>query len=150
VVYSDKSAIPQKFAELGYHNAMRPAAAGSRSGDPEEMTMSDLSYFISNSGFGIRPAYVYKTWWHKHLTPFGASIIMIMLCVPLASRFRRGGGLGYLFAAGVGLGFVYFVTDGIMLSLGEMGIVAPWIAAWFSVVMFGLVSALMLLRTERI
>ena len=55
---------------------------------------------------------------------------MIGLCIPLASRFRRGGGLGALFAIGVGLGFLYFVIDGISLTMGELGFVAPWLAAW--------------------
>ena len=72
---------------------MRAAQAGSRSGDPEEMNLSDLSYFIDNDGFGIRPAYVYQTWWHKRISLVFVSLVMIALVVPLATRFRRGGGL---------------------------------------------------------
>ena len=47
---------------------------------------------------------------------------MIALCVPLATRFRRGGGLGMLFVVGVGLGFVYFVVDGIAADHGRTGL----------------------------
>lgn len=141
---------PEKAAVAQYSGQMRPAAAGSRSGDPEEMTLSDLSYFISNDGFGIRPAYVYQTWLHKRLTPILISIVMVGLCVPLAARFRRGGGLGLLFAVGIGLGFAFFVLDGIALSVGELGFVTPWLAAWSPVLAFAALAAYLTLQTERV
>ena len=92
--------------------------------------MSDIDYFIDNAGFGIRPVWVYQTWWHKRISLFVTAMIMIAICVPLAVRFRRGGGIGALFAVGVGLGFIFFVVDGISLTMGELGFVAPWMAAW--------------------
>mgnify|MGYP001765210987 CR=1 FL=1 len=141
---------PEKASTLQYGGQMRPAAAGSRSGDPEEMSLSDLRYFISNDGFGIRPAYVYKTWLHKRLTPILISIVMVGLCVPLAARFRRGGGLGLLFAVGIGLGFAFFVFDGIALSVGELGFVTPWLAAWTPVLAFAALAAYLTLQTERV
>ena len=38
---------------------------------------------------------------------------MIAMCIPLAVRFRRGGGIGMLFAVGIGLGFCSSSLDGI-------------------------------------
>lgn len=133
-----------------YAGEARPAEAGYRSGDPEEMTISDLSYFIANNGFGIRPTFVYRTWWHKRLTALAVSLVMVSLCVPLATRFRRGGGLGWLFAAGVGLGFTFFVFDGIATSVGELGLVAPWLAAWLPVLLFACLALYLLGRAERV
>lgn len=133
-----------------YAGEARPAEAGYRSGDPEEMTISDLSYFIANNGFGIRPTFVYRTWWHKRLTALAVSLVMIALCVPLATRFRRGGGLGWLFAAGVGLGFTFFVFDGIATSVGELGLVSPWLAAWLPVLLFACLALYLLGRAERV
>lgn len=133
-----------------YAGEARPAEAGYRSGDPEEMTISDLSYFIANNGFGIRPTFVYRTWWHKRLTALAVSLVMISLCVPLATRFRRGGGLGWLFAAGVGLGFTFFVFDGIATSVGELGLVSPWLAAWLPVLLFAGLALYLLGRAERV
>ncbi|MBK8771332.1 MAG: LptF/LptG family permease [Rhizobiales bacterium] len=141
---------PEKSARMQYSGQMRPAAAGSRSGDPEEMTFSDLNYFIANDGFGIRPAYVYQTWRHKRLTPFLIAVVMVALCVPLAARFRRGGGLGILFALGVGLGFAFFVLDGISLSVGELGFVSPWLGAWMPVLVFAAIAAYLTLQTEQV
>ncbi len=149
VVVTQASAATTAMPILTYEGTLRPAAAGSRSGDPEEMTITDLSYFVANAGFGIRPTYVYETWWHKRLTPLFTGLLMTAICVPLASRFRRGGGLGVLFSAGVGLGFLYFIFDGLMVSAGELGFVVPWLAAWLPVLVFGTIAASLVLRSER-
>ena len=75
---------------------------------------------------------------------------MLALCVPLAMQFRRGGGLGKFFAFGVGLGFAFFVIDGIAMSVGELGIVTPWLASWFPVMVFGLLSVFLVSKSERV
>lgn len=149
-IYTRFNLPPNRLATLIYSGAMKPAAAGARSGDPEEMTLSDLSYFISNAGFGVRPVWVYQTWWHKRLTALLTTIAMIALCIPLASHFRRGGGIGVLFAVGVGLGFIYFIIDGIAMSVGELGFVTPWLAAWMPTLVFALLAVAMSLRAERV
>jgi lipopolysaccharide export system permease protein len=150
IVYYRQNQAASRLDRLVYSGAMKPAAAGARSGDPEEMTISDLNYFIANSGFGIRPTWVYETWWQKRISLFFATLVMIALCIPLATRFRRGGGLGVLFAAGVGLGFLYFVVDGLALTMGELGFVKPWMAAWMPVLSFGALATALSLRIDRV
>jgi lipopolysaccharide export system permease protein len=150
VSYGRQAEMPTRSTQLAYKGTMRAAEAGSRSGDPEEMTLSDLSYFIANDGFGIRPAYVYQTWWHKRISLIFVSLVMVALVVPLATRFRRGGGLGLLFALGVGLGFAFFILDGIALSVGELGVVFPWLAAWLPVLVFSLIALYLLSKSERV
>ena len=150
IVYHRENLPPVHLDNLVYSGAMKPAAAGARSGDPEEMTNSDLNYFIANSGFGIRPIWVYQTWWQKRISLAFATLVMITVCIPMATRFRRGGGLGLLFATGVGLGFLFFVTDGIALTMGELGFVNPWMAAWMPVLSFGALATALSLRTDRV
>jgi lipopolysaccharide export system permease protein len=149
VVYYRNNLPPDRLETLVYTGTMRPANA-TRSGDPEEMTLQDLNYFVANQGFGIRPVYVYQTWWHKRLTPFVVALMMIALCVPLATRFRRGGGLGMLFVVGVGLGFLFFVGDGIASTVGELGLVSPWLAAWTPAIVFSAIALAFIARTERV
>jgi lipopolysaccharide export system permease protein len=150
VTYTRANAQPIAAKTATYSGNMRPAAAGSRSGDPEEMTFSDLNHFIKNNGFGIRPAYFYRTWMHKRFTPIVISVVMLAMCLPLASGFRRGGGLGLLFATGIGLGFIFFIFDGVSLSIGELGLAPPWMAAWTPVLVFSMIAVYLTLRTERI
>ncbi len=150
IVYNRENLPPVRLDSLVYSGTMRPAAAGGRSSDPEDMTISDLRYFIANSGFGIQPVWVYETWWQRRIALAFATLVMITICIPMVTRFRRGGGLGVLFAAGVGLGFLFFVTDGIALTMGELGFVKPWMAAWMPVLSFGALATAFSLRTDRV
>ena len=150
LVYYRDNLPPSRLDQMIYSGSLRPAAAGARSGDPEEMTIGDLSYFIENSGFGIRPTWVYQTWWHKRLTFFVTALAMVALCIPLAVRFHRGGGIGIMFAIGIGLGFLFFIVDGIALTMGELGFVTPWFAAWSPVLGLAAVAGFISFRTERI
>ena len=150
LVYYRDNLPPNRLDQMIYSGSFRPAAAGARSGDPEEMSMGDLGYFIENSGFGIRPTWVYQTWWHKRLTFFVTALAMVALCIPLAVRFRRGGGIGVMFAVGIGLGFIFFIVDGISLTMGELGFVTPWFAAWAPVLGLAAVAGLVSFRTEHV
>jgi lipopolysaccharide export system permease protein len=150
VVYYSENAPPDRLAKMIYSGNLHPAAAGARSGDPEEMTLQDLAYFIENLGFGIRPTFVYQTWWHKRIAYIFTTFMMICLCIPLVVRFRRGGGIGYLFAAGVGMGFLFFILDGISVTMGELGFVTPWLAAWSPLLVFSGIAATIALRVERL
>ncbi|HUR42550.1 MAG TPA: LptF/LptG family permease [Aestuariivirga sp.] len=150
VVYYRGNQVPNRMDTLVYSGAMKPAAAGARSGDPQGMSLADLGYFIDNRGFGIRPVWVYQTWWHKRVSLFFSALLMISLCIPLATKFRRGGGLGLLFVAGVGLGFLYFLIDGIALTIGEQGFVTPWLAAWLPIAAFGALAVALTLRADTV
>ncbi len=136
VIYYRENLPPSRVNRMIYSGLLRPAAAGTRSGDPEEMTSGDLQYFIENAGFGIRPGYVYETWQHKRITLFFVSLLMVLISVPLSVRFRRGGGLGQMFAIGVALGFAFFIFEGISMTMGELGLVPPWMAAWMPLMVF--------------
>lgn len=150
LVYYRDNLQPSRLETLVYSGAMKPAQAGARSGAPEDMSLSELFYFIDNQGFGIRPVWVYETWANKRVSLFFSGLLMMGLCIPLATRFRRGGGLGALFAVGVGLGFVYFIVDGISLTMGELGFVRPWLAAWLPILAFGSLAVVMTLRSETV
>ncbi len=139
---------PSHTKQLTYSGVMR--LANTKLVTPEEMPLRELSVFYANNGFGVRPAYVYDLWWQKRLTPFLVAVVMLALCVPLGTYFRRGGGLGNIFVAGVGLGFVYFVGDGLVTTLGETGSLSPWLAAWGLPLLFGALAVALLSRTDHV
>ncbi|NNE22696.1 MAG: LptF/LptG family permease [Rhizobiales bacterium] len=150
VIYYQENLLPNRVKTLIYSNALRPAPIGARSGDPEEMSLNDLEYFIVNSGFGIRPAHVYQTWWHKRISLLTSAWLMIALCLPLAVRYRRGGGIAVILGFGIAIGFSFFIFDGISLTIGELGIVPPWMAAWTPVLVFSGLAASLMLRAETV
>jgi len=100
-----------------------------RTGDPDEMSLTELKYFIDNLGFGLRPVQVYQTRWHRRLASLLVPLLMIAVCLPLAARFRGddggrtgagaavAGGLDAGFAAGdIDAGVVCTGRDGAMIS----------------------------------
>lgn len=139
---------PSHTKHLAYSGVMH--FANTKLVTPEEMPLRELAVFSANNGFGVRPAYVYELWWQKRLTPFLVAIVMLALCVPLGTTFRRGGGLGKIFVVGVGLGFVYFVADGLVTTLGETGNLSPWLAAWGLPLLFGALAVALLTRTDHV
>jgi lipopolysaccharide export system permease protein len=150
VIYTAEAARPARVKWLVYSGAMRPAAAGSRSGDPEEMSIGDLGYFIRNAGFGIRPAYVYETWWHRRVSMLLTAWLMIAICLPLAVRFRRSGAGGPIFMIGLAIGFTYSIFEGISMTMGETGMITPWIAAWIPLIAYSAVGAAIAFRAETV
>ncbi len=102
----------------------------SLSKDPKEFSLGELARFLDEPGFGNRPSYFYRTWLqHKISTPVG-TVLMVLLAVPLAQRFRRHGGIAPMLVIGVSVGFLYLVIDGLTLSLGGAGLLPPFLAAW--------------------
>ncbi|MEG9883388.1 MAG: LptF/LptG family permease [Hyphomicrobiales bacterium] len=150
-IYYQDNREPDRITTLRYDGEfLRPAAVGARSGEPEEMSIADLGGFIENLGFGIRPVRIYQSWWHNRLTLPFICLLMVALAVPLAAKFRRCGGLGVMFALGVALGFGFFILDGLCMTLGEVGFLAPWIAAWAPIFIFAASAAIMTFRVERL
>ena len=147
-IYARDNVRPEKLDVLVYSGNLRFAAAGARSGDPEEMTLADLDYFIANAGFGIRPPHVYRAWWYKRVSLFALTWLVMAACVPLAARYRRAGTAGYVFGVGVAIGFGYFILDGVAMTVGELGLVAPWVAALLPSLALALVAAALLMRSE--
>ena len=148
LIYTRGKNVPEKLDRMIYSGEIRPAQAGARSGDPEEMSVQELSYFIANSGFGIKPPHVYETWRNKRLSLLISSFLMMALCVPLASRFRRGGGIGVFFIIGVTLGWAYFILEGIAMTMGEFGFVPPWMAIWVPIAALGTLVAALAFNAE--
>jgi lipopolysaccharide export system permease protein len=146
-VFDRGGRVPYHLNDMIYPGKIR-LLSGAPTDDPQEMTMTQISDYIVHDGYGQRPKYVYQTWWHKRISPFIIAMIMISLCVPLATRFRRGGGLGQMLGVGVGMGFLFFVSDGVAASIGEIGLVAPWLAAWTPIIVFGALAAGLVARTE--
>ncbi len=139
---------PSHIAQLVYQGPMR--LTSNQIASPEEMQLSELSNFIANDGFGVRPRHVYQTWWQKRLSGPVIALVMVTLCVPLGTSFRRGGGLGMIFVVGVALGFFYFVADGVAMTLGEQGTISPIMAAWGPLAVFAAVAVAMLARTDHV
>lgn len=116
---------------------------------PQAMTTSRLWSFATSAQIGVRPTYFYETWLQKRVALPVSSILMILLAAPVALSFgRRDKGVASGMAIGFGLGFLYFITEGLVLSLGESGAVPPFFAAWLPALLFASIGGLWLIRLE--
>jgi len=116
---------------------------------PQAMSTERLWSFAASTQLGVRPTYFYETWLQKRIALPVSSILMILLAAPVALSFgRRDRGVASGMAIGFGLGFLYFITEGLVLSLGESGAVPPFFAAWLPALLFASIGGLWLIRLE--
>ena len=98
--------------------------------DLRGLPITDINQLIDNEGYGQRPTDLYRTWFHFRVASAVTPMLMIMLVVSLAQRFRRTGTFAKLMISSVAIGFGFFIFDGTSLAMGEAGFVPPWISAW--------------------
>ncbi len=115
---------------------------------PREMSFNELLHFVRDPGMGSSPPYLYQFWLHKKLAVPVATVLIVFLAVPLVQGFDRRGGTALVIAAGIALGFVFFSFDGIVIALGEAGLLPPALAAWAPTVAFAAIAGSIALRHE--
>jgi lipopolysaccharide export system permease protein len=135
-------------AQIPWETSLTPAHFANLATDPATLSFRDLVQFIIKPNVGARAVYFYETWmYHKLMLPFSL-LVMILLAAPVAQGLQRQGGMATGLALGVALGFLYFVCQGLMLTLGETGAMSPVIAAWAPPLLFGALGTFWLLRVE--
>ena len=125
-----KVKTPQNVESREWDTTIDPEIFAAFSEHPSEMRFSKLIRFLDNPAFGSRPQYLYETWFHKRLALPVTTVLIMLLCVPLVQRFERTARAATMILAGIGLDFIYLSFDGVVLSIGEAGLLPPVFAAW--------------------
>jgi lipopolysaccharide export system permease protein len=116
---------------------------------PTSLTLDQLESFTRSDGeIGNRPDYYYETWLHKRYAVPVAIFIMVILAAPMAQTLRRNQRMATGLVAGVGMGFLYFVTEGVCQALGETGAIPAIVAAWSPGLLFLSFGVAGLIRIE--
>lgn len=85
--------------------------------------------------------------WHKISGPL-ATLLMPLLGSVAAFGIARSGKLFVRAVIGMALGFAFFVADNFALSMGNLGVYPPILAAWAPFLLFLLVGETVLITTE--
>jgi len=112
----------------------------------QEMNFGELERYISGlrqSGFDTMRLRV--ALWHKLANPL-AAIVMAGLAIPFALSMGKRGSLTGI-AVAIAVALAYWVADGFFSALGNVNYLPAPVAAWASLVLFGLVGGYLLLRT---
>jgi lipopolysaccharide export system permease protein len=131
-----------------WRTPLRPVDFYNQASGSGQFSARQLLGLANGEMLGARPAYVFDTWLQRRFTLPAVAFMMLLLAAPVAQARVRMANLGARLAAGVCLGFLYFVADGVALALGESGAVLPLVSAWAPVVIFASVGGSVLLRIE--
>ncbi len=85
--------------------------------------------------------------WHKLSGPLSV-VLMPLLAALAAFGLARSGQVLLRAAAGMALGFAYFVIDNLSLALGNVGAYPAWLAAFAPFFLFLLIGESLLIRSE--
>lgn len=126
----------------------QPSDFERRLGKPEDMGYSELKYYISLMKRTGGP-YLAELVDLKVKTSFPlTSVVVMLLCVPLAANKRAGGVAGPL-ASAAGLILVYFVSFKVTKALGSNGYIDPNWAAWSVNGAFAIIAIIMNFFTRK-
>ncbi|HEX8710748.1 MAG TPA: LPS export ABC transporter permease LptG [Terracidiphilus sp.] len=112
----------------------------------QEMNFGQLESYIRDlrqSGFDTMQLRV--ALWHKIAYPL-TTIIMAGLAIPFALFMGRRGSITAI-AVAIGVALAYWVVDGLFSAMGSVNYLPAALAAWSSVILFGLAGGYLLLRT---
>jgi len=112
----------------------------------QEMNFGQLDAYIHDlrqSGFDTMQLRV--ALWHKVAYPLTA-IVMAILAIPFALAMGRRGSLTAI-AVAIAVALAYWVVDDLFRAMGSVNYLPAALAAWASVVLFGLAGGYLLLRT---
>lgn len=137
-----------RAATAEWQTELTPGHFSDMAAVPSSLSFLELWRFAAVPGIGSHATYFYETWLYKRLSIPAAALLMLLLAAPVAQGMLRQGGMASGVAVGIGLGFLYFVTDGFVLALGTAGAIPPMLAAWSPGVLFGSIGATALLRME--
>ncbi|HEY9233450.1 MAG TPA: LptF/LptG family permease, partial [Phenylobacterium sp.] len=95
-----------------------------------------------------RPASFYAMRLQQALAGPLSAVVMMLLTVPVAlGNFRNREG-AVLTTSALAAGLVFLVADGLLVALGEGGMLSPILAAWTAPLVFVALAVTVLLRME--
>ncbi|HEY6144002.1 MAG TPA: LptF/LptG family permease [Flavobacterium sp.] len=115
----------------------------------ETLTLGDLIHFIEkeknrgSSNVNVYLVVLYK----KYSIPVSAFILTIIAVA--VSAMKRRGGMGMSLAIGIGIAFSFVFFDKIFGTLAEKSSFSPFLAVWFSNIIFGILAFFLLRDAKR-
>jgi lipopolysaccharide export system permease protein len=114
---------------------------------PDEMNFMELyNYYSRLEKAGFKNLRYHMQLYEKLAYPT-INFVMILFGIALALNTRWGGGIK---AAGLGviISVLYWLLYSVSISLGNTGLLQPWLAPWISPLVFGITGSFMYLRIK--
>lgn len=118
--------------------AITPGLLSSFAKPVEELRFLQLQALgWAHAGTQIHPPEFYRVWTHARLAQPLGGVLMVLLAAPICLQIQRNGRRNLVSAGVFVMGFLYFILQSILLSLGEKGGLPPLPAAWGGFLIFG-------------
>ncbi len=95
-----------------------------------------------------RPRYFYQAALNQRIAEPLISLLLLLLVVPLSYQISRSQGTAMMFVAGVSLGFLYYVFDALVLTMGQAGLLPPLFAVWLPKLLLAIIAIILYLQHE--
>ncbi len=146
--FKDGNFIVKKFLHKKIQFAKKPSEFINIKKKPDEMSyneISDLIVRLDKSGIPSHQQVVHK---HSKLAKPVAITIMILLGIPFAIKTAKTAKI-FSFAVSIFTGFLYWGAVSLFLAMGMNRTIKPLFAAWLPNLIFLLVAAILIYRTEK-
>jgi lipopolysaccharide export system permease protein len=128
-----------------------PPSGGPGLGDGRQVALTSW-VDVSNTAEGLRAtrkfAHVYLVEVHKKFAITVACLVFVLVGIPMALRFPRGG-MGLVLGGGLGIFALYYISLTAGEPLADAGKVPPAVAMWGPNVVFTIIGLVGLLRVNR-
>ena len=85
---------------------------------------------------------------HSRISLSFAPVIMAFIGIPFAMRGGRSSGIALGIGTSLGIGFTYFITNSVILSFGQAGVLPPLVSAWATNLIFIMCGIWFSMRVE--
>ena len=148
VVTSADTIESQSVSNYHWETTLSPRLLEAVASHPRAASLAALLQAQSESGTGNQPDYVFRVWVHERISRPISTIFLVFLTVALARPSNRGPGGGWWLVVSMSVGFALWSIDGLMLKLGEHGLLVPWVAAWVPTMLIALAGGWIALYVE--
>lgn len=125
-----------------------PKSIARLAAEPRDLSMAEMRNFMRPGNSGAKPSFAYGFWHAHRLTRPLAAIILLVACAAIMQRTGREDTGDKTLILGITMGFVFLIIDGAMATFAASGGVSVLPAIAMPLLAFGLLSALLLIRTE--
>ncbi len=136
------------FDRLVWPGAIESAVLESLALHPRELSWIEVRRLALESGYGNQPVYLYEVWLQKKFARPLATILLVLLASAAVQRMHPRRSARLMLVAGVAVGFVYWIFDELVVTVGEAGLLPSPLAAWAAPLVLGSVSMAVILRYD--
>jgi lipopolysaccharide export system permease protein len=138
-----------RIRPLGFNNSYNehPDTFRRHSVVVEELSAKDAGLLVRDlRSAGLPYSHVQANYYHR-FSFAAASLIVMILSIPMGGRFRKNILLMSLFTS-LSVAVVYYIAEMLSMTLAGLNYIHPFIGAWFPVLLF-IVIGIMLLRRAK-